>query len=173
MDSDASVIEHSVQGLKELDDALANFPVLLQRKVLRGGLRAGLKPVAEAAREGIRSISGDLAKSVRVGTVTRNGVPVATVKAGNSKAFYAHFVEFGTAAHFIGPSSKRALSFLGADVGGVHHPGAQKKPFMRPALDKGMTVGLQAFADYMTKRIQSETIKSLEAAPDESDGTPR
>lgn len=50
---------------------------------------------------------------------------------------YGAHVEFGTAAHVITPTSKRALWWPGAahPVRMVHHPGTRPQPFLLPAAE--------------------------------------
>ena len=62
-----------VKGLSALQALLDTLPVKMEKNIMRGALRAGAKPVAEAARNGIHSVHGDLAKSIRVTTRVKNG----------------------------------------------------------------------------------------------------
>lgn len=97
----------NVKGLKELDKFLKELPVKFERNIKRAGLRQAGNVYKEAAKNGIKSISGDLARSVRVTSRInkKKGTIDAAVKAGVSRkhknAFTAPFVEFGTKPHFI------------------------------------------------------------------------
>ena len=172
-----------VAGLADLQAAMDRFSVDLEKKMLRGALRAAQKvvldeakrlcPAAPPSAENAKTYgtkSGDLQKSLRISTSAKNGVVKALLKAGNKKAFYAHMVEFGTAAHFIKPKSSKSLFIAGLMRDGVQHPGAQKKPFMRPAMDNKIPAATQAFADYLRTRIDNETAKTMPMLPDETDG---
>lgn len=59
-----------------------------------------------------------------------------TIVAGDAKAYYAAFVEFGTSPHRIAPKEAEALSINGnvlAPGRAVSHPGATAEPFFYPA----------------------------------------
>ena len=116
----------------------------------------------------IHTVSGELANSVRISTSARGSTVKAAVKVGNTKAFYAHMVEFGTAAHLIEPKNGTALLLGGKEYSHLDHPGAQKRPFMRPALDAAANENsdaMSAVITYLTGRIDKE----LDKLPDESD----
>lgn len=154
-------------GLADLQAMLDQLPANIEKKLMRSALRAGQKVVLEQAKFSIHNVSGALAKSLRISTSARGGVVKATVKAGDKKAFYAHMVEFGTAAHFIKPKSAKSLFFAGVMKEGVDHPGARKSPFMRPALDaqaSNESPAFQAVAAYLVPRITKELAK----LPDET-----
>lgn len=151
-----------VAGLSELQALLDQLPAQIERKLMRGALRAGQKVVLDQAKASIHHISGDLAKSLRISTSARGGIVKATVKAGDKKAYYAHMVEFGTAAHYIKPKSAKSLFFAGLLKEGVDHPGARKTPFMRPAMDAQASAdspAFQAVAAYLAPRITKELAK--------------
>jgi len=59
---------------------------------------------------------------------------------------YAHMVEFGTRAHYLG-------------AGGKQHPGARPKPFLRPAFESKIDAAKARFAEV----IQAEFAKALSA----------
>ena len=161
------MIDINITGLSELQAQLDRLPANVEKKLLRGALRAGQKVVLEAAKANIRTISGDLAASLRISTRSRkNGLVSARVVAGAKKVFYAHMVEFGTAQHYIKPKTRRSLFFAGINAEVIDHPGAKKHPFMRPAIDGAADAAMQAFANYLSGRITSE----LDKLPDEADG---
>lgn len=57
-----------------------------------------------------------------------------TVHAGDAKAYYAAFVEFGTTGHAIEAKSAPALNLHGGVYAeSVEHPGASARPFFFPA----------------------------------------
>ncbi|MFZ6755760.1 HK97-gp10 family putative phage morphogenesis protein [Undibacterium sp. Ji50W] len=148
----------NISGLSDLNAALQQFTAKLEQNILRGALRAGQKKILEAAKFGIHSIDGDLADSLRISVRVKDGRVVASLKAGNKKAFYAHFVEFGTQAHTIKAKNGGALVFGNKDYASLHHPGAKAKPFMRPAMDGHAQEAVEATADYISKRITKELI---------------
>ena len=64
-------------------------------------------------------------------------------------AYYAHFVEYGTAAHNLGYKGK-FVSGKGAD-----HPGSKPKPYMRPAYDTKAQEAIKVAMEDLTKLIES------------------
>jgi HK97 gp10 family phage protein len=144
--------DFEVQGLKELNETLQRFPAKLERNILRGAIRAGASVIVEDARRRApvlsvldpRRVFGALAKSIRVrGVQSKNGALVGGVFAGGvadvgrgkgkiqADAFYARFVEFGTA--------KMAA-----------------RPFLRPAIDSKTPAAIDATADYIRERADQE-----------------
>ncbi len=156
-----------VTGLAALQTALDTLPVKIEKNILRGAMRAGAKvQLAEARRAVPVETSGPhpgaLRASLRITTSARNGVVKASVKAGGKKAFWAAFVEFGTAAHLIKPKNGGSLLLGGNNVESVRHPGAKKHPFMRPALDNTFRPAVDAAADYIRRRLTKEGIETPE-----------
>lgn len=162
----------NVSGLVELQKMLDELPAKIEANVVRGGLRAAAKvvvdeakrlcpidhPSTEAVKQG--ATAGELQRSIRISGRLSKGRIIYLVKAGNAKAFYAHMVEYGTARHLIKPkSSGSALFFGGFARGEVQHPGAQKKPFMRPAIDGKAEEAINTMADYIRDRIPKELAK--------------
>lgn len=145
-----------LRGGKELQDLLSQLPAKIEANVVRGGLRKGAVVLRDAIREAAPKDSGDLAASVRVSVRLRNGTVVATVKTGNKKAWYAHLVEYGTAAHEIHAAEGGRLAIGGALLTFVNHPGARAHPFVRPALDSHQQIALDAAMDYMRNRLKTK-----------------
>lgn len=148
--------EQIVKGLRELNAFLQSVPVKVERNILRGALRAGMKTVQPVAKQNIHSRSGELAKGLKIGTKARGGIVIANLKATGRHRSVAHLVEFGTKAHAIKARGGGFLSFLGMFIKEVAHPGAQPKPFMRPALDQQSGAAVNAAAAYMKERLQSK-----------------
>lgn len=175
----------SVKGLSELHDVLKNFPIKLEAKIMRGGLRAGGKVFLDSARSNVPKRTSQLRNSIRMsGGKDASGTMYSVITAGsrdkvyNSKgrpiknepifeinpsgvknyktAFYAHMVEFGTRRHFIKPATKKSLFFAGLTKEIIDHPGAKQKPFMRPAYDKNWNTAIETMAEYIRKRIDKE-----------------
>lgn len=139
-----------VKGLKELALALEQLPNNVQNNVMRGALRAGARVMADEAKATATFIdrSGLLRKTIQVTASLKYGVIKAHVTAGKRevgkrRAFYAHMVEFGTAAHRIG---KR----------GGTHPGAKAKPFMRPTMDRKSEAAVAAVREYIRARLATK-----------------
>lgn len=168
-----------VSGLRELDQMLKQLPANIEKNVLRGALRAGQKVFADAAKSNLRSNgsvdTGELEKSVRVRFKRKSerfGWVRSYVMAGNSKAYYAHWVEYGTATYYSGsgrtvgkpyeitPKVAGSLLLGGMLRESVTHPGIQPKPFMRPAVDENYGTAIDAVVQYMQKRIPKEMKKA-------------
>jgi HK97 gp10 family phage protein len=56
-----------------------------------------------------------------------------TVFAGNDKAFYARWVEFGTAPHAVGKGSDVSVKNKRKQFGAIH-PGSRAQPFFYPSI---------------------------------------
>ena len=150
-----------ITGLAELQQALQDLAVNVEKNCLRGALRAGQKVIlAEAKRtSAFADDTGALRASLRITTNSRAGRVSAIVKAGGKKAFYAHMVEFGTRPHDIEAKPGHALAFGGGAVHSVRHPGARRRPYMRPAMDTQSQAALEQFANYLRDRIDKELAK--------------
>lgn len=166
----------NVKGLPELQRFLDQLPVKLQRNVLRGAARAGLKvfrdearanvPVAAPSNEGrmlYGGYRGALRDSIRVSVKVRNGEIIGKVIAGgrNKKTgadvFYAHIVEYGARPHTITAWGRKHLSVGGLFFQSVDHPGVvQPRPFMTPAFDIGAERAITAFGTYVRDRLASK-----------------
>ena len=110
------MIDVDVEGLKELDAALAEMPEALRRNVVLAALRKAAKPIVQDARararrgtdpkrrgsqkqrkRGESEAIGHGADSINVRAVKRSVAPEPTVAVGPSvKHWYMQFVEFGT-----------------------------------------------------------------------------
>lgn len=166
--------EIKVRGLSELNQFLQQLPAKIEANVLRGALRAGAKVILMEARrlapvgppnsENARlygGYEGALRDSIRVGATSKRGRITAYVKAGGKSAktkadvYYAHFLEYGTAAHKI-TAAKGGWLFFGKFAKAVMHPGIQPRPFMRPALESQAQEAVLAAANYMKARLASK-----------------
>lgn len=157
----------NIKGLAELQAALAQLPVKMENNILRAAMRAGAKLVAKQAATNVHTVSGALAQSVRFGCTPnrQSGKLVAYVRAGGrgkkgsakggkNPAFYAHMVEQGTAAHIIKARAPNRMLAIG--VAQVQHPGAKKKPFLRPAMDNQGQAALEVMREYIRARLASK-----------------
>ncbi len=151
--------ETTIEGLSELDRMLKELPAKLEGTVVRGGLRAGATVLQKAARELAPVRTGKLRASIKVSTGIRNGRVYARVRAGGKDAFYAHMVEFGTAAHVIQGKRGGWLNIGGRWALKVNHPGSMMKPFMRTAVDGFQGDAVDAMAAYLRERIPREIAK--------------
>jgi len=155
--------ELHVKGLSELRKALQELPDKIEKNILRGALRAGANAMKKAAQDKVPVHSGALRDSIRVKSYSKKnaaGRLHMNIVAGDKKAYYAHMVEFGTAAHFIKPKSRKSLFFAGLAREVVDHPGTKPEPFMRPAFDAANEAATQAFGDYVRKRLTKEGLSA-------------
>lgn len=186
--------EVHVKGLRELQAFLDQLTPKLEQNVMRGALRQAAKVVAAEAkllcpsgptpkrnREKYGSYPGALRDSIKISTRVVNGRVMSLVKAGNEKAWYARFVEYGTRKHWIyaeirpqritrrgtlktmaintmNKKAKRGELVIGGKFVGeqVIHPGARPRPFLRPALDARAQDAVLAAAEYIKLRLSSK-----------------
>lgn len=149
----------NVKGLSELQTFLNQLPAKMEANVIRGALRAGMKPVKELAIQGCptgepsetnkrryRLYNGALRDSIRISSKTdkRSGKIVSRLVAGGKSkksgadVFYANMIEYGTKPHSGG------------------NPGVIQRPFMRPALDNGANTAVVAAGEYIKKRLATK-----------------
>jgi HK97 gp10 family phage protein len=162
--------EIRIKGLSELQKQLNTIAPRLQANVLRGALREGAKPIAEAAKKNAPvgptnteneklygGYEGALRDSIRVGSKIdrRSGNVIAYARAGGKSkrtkadVFYAHIVEFGARPHSVKKGVK-----IGSIRHDATHPGIRPRPFMRPALDANVKNAIIAAGEYIKKRLQ-------------------
>lgn len=148
-----------IKGLAELQAALDTLPAKIQANIMRGALRAGAKVMATAAKDAVPVRTGNLKSTIRVGTRNQGHTAMARIIAGRvgvkgkASGFYAHMVEFGTAAHRI---EAKPGSMLAIGYRAVNHPGAKPQPFMRPALDNNAQAALAATREYVRTRLATK-----------------
>jgi HK97 gp10 family phage protein len=164
----------NISGGKQLAEFLNQLPLKIERNIMRSALRAGASVIAKEAKVNAPIKSGNLKKSIRTGSNSKKGYVEAYVAAGGKKskdgklkkgAFYAQFIEYGTAAHLIKPKNKKKLSFIAKDGNrvntfSVNHPGLQAKPFMRPALDSKGTQAVAAVTARIRERLTKQGINT-------------
>lgn len=173
LDEIAAEIEKNImrQALREGAKVIAE-----QAKVNAGSHRPSSKN-----RRLYGGYAGALRDSIRVGSgKVRRGVVTASVRAGGMKTkagadvYYAKWVEYGTATHAItarlsngknaasrinrqAKKRRTALNISGNWVGPVVvHPGATKRPFMRPALEVKAGEAVVAAGNYIKKRLSTK-----------------
>lgn len=155
-----------IHGGRELDALLQTLPGKMQRNVNRAGLRAGAAVLLEEVRQRIPVDSGALRDSARITTRARGATVSASVKVGNSVAWYAHLVEFRTRPHVIVPRRQGGvLQFGGVRTRLVDHPGTQAQPFMRPTVDTKMPEAIQAVVAKIRERLTRQGLNVPPALP--------
>lgn len=117
-----------LKGFKELEDIFEKLPLEVARGAGNDGIRAGAKIVLEEAKRRVPVKTGKLRDSLYIKKV-RATKPVYKVIAKRPEGSHAWLVELGTKPHDI-----HNVNFKGKFYPVVHHPGAKKQPFLRPAL---------------------------------------
>lgn len=169
--------ETHVTGLKELYALLQTLPVNIEKNLMRGALRQGMKPVKAQAQANIHSRSGKLAESLSIKSNARSGTVRGILRAGKGfDSYKAMWVEFGTRPHYITVQDnerihgrqnivsmttinrvdralKIGLNFVGPSV---HHPGSGPHPFMRPALDSQASAAVMAAGNYLKTKMATK-----------------
>jgi HK97 gp10 family phage protein len=156
-----------VKGLSELNKFLQELPVKMEANIMRGALRAGLKPIKEAAvqncpvgepsennKRKYKVYAGALRDSIRVSARIdkKEGKVVARLVAGGkgkngASVFYAHIIEM---------TGARAHSLSKKEGGEINHPGMQARPFLRPALDAQANNAVLAAGQYIKQRLATK-----------------
>lgn len=150
----------SIKGFKELDEALKQFPIKLQKNILSHAVKQGAKVIQRAAiAMAPVGKTGKLRRAIKVGIgKKRKNLYSVTYLVGLNKkmAWYGRLVEMGAGAHFIKPKRKEALK-IGENIidGKISHPGVvNRKPFMRPAIDN--------YADQAIVAMKNDLIQGIE-----------
>ena len=121
-----------VIGLDKLRRKMIALPKAIEAEI-RKAMETGAEEMVAMARRLAPVDDGDLRESIgwTWGEAPKGSMVIAkggstgmtiTVYAGNSEAFYARWVEFGTVTH---PQ--------GGKFGGTRHPGTTAQPFFFPA----------------------------------------
>lgn len=137
-----------LKGARELQALLDTLPAKIEANILRGGLRAGAKVLMEEIKNAAPVDDGDLLASIRISTSLRKGQVRVLVKVGDKRAWYAHFIEFGTKPHAMSEESDQKERRL--------HPGARPNPFIRTAFDAHQQTALDAAVTYMRNRLKTK-----------------
>lgn len=153
-------VRSEVLGVRELDTFMETLPGKIQKNVQRTALRAGAKVVLDEVKQRIPVASGDLLRSARITSRAQGATTSASVKVGNSVAWYAHLVEFGTRPHVIAAPPGSALNVNGTITKRVDHPGTAPRPFMRPAADAAFTAAVEAYKKKLRERLTRQGLNT-------------
>lgn len=151
----------SVKGLAELGKFLDTLAPKLQRNVLRQALRAGANVIKPAAKANVHSVSGQLARGLKVSTGSKGGVIYSKLKATGKHAHIAVWLEYGTKAHFIKAKNRKALKIGDEFAAFARSPGARPKPFLRPALDQQAAAAVVAVGEAIKARLTKEGLDGV------------
>lgn len=151
-------IEINVTGLKELAQFLDELPAKIQKNIMRGALRAGMKVVQEEAKStaAFADKTGQLRAGLKIGTKSKGGAVTASLSAKGKHGYIARFIEYGVKTHTIKAKNGGALAFGGGVFQSVDHPGISPHPFLRPALDGQAQNAVIATAEYMKDRLATK-----------------
>jgi len=158
------------KGGKELEKALRELPKKIGRKVQLASLKRAAKPIINAARQNIHSVSGDLARGTKARVIPKSQAPHPTVAIGpHEDQFYGMFLEFGAQPHQIpnptvGRGRLKRLNQAIVAINGnvfsrIDHPGITPKPWLRPAFDANTGASLTVLAKVLGNKIEKEAEK--------------
>lgn len=114
--------------------------------------RAGADVVAEMVASGA---PGDIAGAIVTETAEKKRGRVAIDVGPDTEHFYGLFLEYGTQAHEIRPSSAGALTIDGNLRAKAMHPGTTPRPFMRPAFDGSKAPAEEAMAREAKAKVKA------------------
>ncbi|RWR44985.1 HK97 gp10 family phage protein [Sinirhodobacter ferrireducens] len=152
-------------------DDLASFQAKLQAlgrsasKCVGKAMETSAEEICDLARAACPVDDGDLKKSigwtwgdapkgsVSIGTVGDNAAMRITIYAGDAKAYYARWVEFGTKAHAIGKGSNSKLKGKSNQTGAQHN-GARARPFFFPAYRLGRKRAINRIKRAISKAVK-------------------
>lgn len=128
--------ENAMKLLKEIDNKTKEKVVL---KIL---VKATL-PMRNAAKNNIKSYSKTLARSIRSKKIRKASKLGIAVKPSGKDAYFAHWVEFGTSGivkkdgQYTRDRDNKTFAWVKKiKKGKRYRKDQEKRPFMRPAIDK-------------------------------------
>jgi len=128
-----------LEGLKEIQKALAKLPDELKRTTEMAALRDGAKPILQASKQYAKSSEdeGDLIKSL--------GLNVRKGKSGSTKGIYTARVGVRKGfSRVVNGKKKDPFKYAHlVELGTVH---SQAQPFIRPAIDSSQNQIIPAMA---------------------------
>lgn len=143
-------------GFDALNKILSEVPKDVARKAGVDALRAGAKPILEEAQNLVpEGATGKLAESLEIAT-KKASIPIVKVQASRKKGgYHAHLVELGTQPHEI-----HNVVIGNKFYPVIHHPGARKKPFLRPAFNakkgEALKIILSEIGTKLANRLKRE-----------------
>lgn len=129
-----------IEGLREVDKALAELPKATGKAVLRRVLKQRAQPIADAMETGAPKDTGRLARSAGVSTKLNK-----TQRAKHRKMFKS---DRASVEMFVGVAGLAQATMQ--EFGTVNHP---PQPFARPAWDAGKEGLLDGIADDLGTEI--------------------
>ena len=134
---------------RDLLKQLQRLDKITKAKIARKVLRSSSRPILNDAKMRVPVDTGTLKRSLRIRTKVNVRGASATV---GSSTTYAHLVELGTKPH----------SMTRRNRGGTfkhrrNHPGAQPKPFLRPAFDSKQQEAVTKAREILAAEIRKVT----------------
>jgi len=196
-----------LEGAKEFSNLLKKLPAEMERSAVQTGLQGAARVVKKKVQEkapvyqgkghptrttpmwgnagsNVTIMPGTLKRSI---VIRKDKKQKLGILVGPGRAFYAHFLEWGTKAHkiiatgnrynvrwpkWMKPSERAERSrkfprmladyttgkFFGKEV---RHPGSRKRPFLVPALDSSKQEMIAAFGKSLATGIDREANKLI------------
>lgn len=146
-----------IEGLKELNAKLKNMASKEANRITRRGIAKMAQVIRKEMRQRAPKDTGDLRKNLayKIKKEPRGGYS-GTV-GPKPKAFYARFLEFGTAAHAIpnkNSKSRKPIKIGGRVFNTVEHPGIAPHPFLRPAFEAKKQAAVEEAGKIMWQLIE-------------------
>jgi len=142
-----TTIKLELNGFKELKEIFEQFPIEVQKSGTLDALKAGAKPMLEEAKSLVPVKSGKLKESLIIQSQKAGVLSVIKILASRKKGgYHAHLVELGTKPHTI-----ENVVIGDKFYKQIEHPGAQKQPFLRPALLTKKDETIKIFAESLLK----------------------
>lgn len=153
-----------IHGLKELNAKLKRMAARDANRITRRGISKMAQVIRKEMRDRAPRETGDLRKNLAY-SIKRDlrGGFRGTV-GPKPKAFYARFIEFGTAAHLIPRKDTKGRKQKRIKIGdkvyrSVDHPGIQPRPFLRPAFEASKRRTVDEAGKLMWKLIEEAARK--------------
>ena len=160
-------INVSIEGLRELDEALGELPKATGRNVMRRALMAAVGPIVEDAQRLAPVRSGRLQKSIMVSTKASKRLGLSeyaeVMRGGGSQSeAYAAMraVRASNTANtamqvYVGPSRAAPHAHL-VEFGSANN---SPQPFLRPAWDAGWRTALESIKGHMRGEIDKAVVR--------------
>ena len=148
-----------IDGLKELNAKLKRMSARDSNRIVRRGISKMAQVIRKEMRERAPVDSGDLKKNIgfKIFRDQRGGFRGQV--GPKPKAFYARFIEFGSASHIIPRKDTKGRKQKAIKIGdktykSVTHPGISPKPFLRPAFEAKKRQAVEEAGALMFKLIE-------------------
>lgn len=146
-----------IEGLKELNAKLKSLATKEANRITRRGIAKMAQVIRKEMRQRAPKDTGFLRKNLayKIKRESRGGYS-ATV-GPKPLAFYARFLEFGSAEHIIpnlNSRSRKPIAIGNRVFSSVDHPGTSPRPFLRPAFEAKKREAVDECGKVMWKLIE-------------------